>query len=213
MTTSVISVLLYGAFFAGISAIDGEYTTLQAAKALAGAAAILIGLSFVLSGFCYYWDFLDTKIAYRKYLGLAGYWFALAYSFSLLYLDPDRYYYGFFKNIFSWDMMLGIIAMALFTFMAIISNTRAMKFLGPQNWRYALRVGYIAWLLLAIRAAILEEHIWIAWMKSLEGFPPPRLLLTLFVIVVVLFRASVSLTKYMRRKKKPVPSAINNQVV
>ncbi len=42
-------------------------------KATAATAVVMMGSSLALSGFGYFWDFLDKKVIYRKYLGLVGY--------------------------------------------------------------------------------------------------------------------------------------------
>lgn len=177
------------------SIIDGRFGFLSISKALAGTSALAFGASFSLSGFCYWWDFLDTKIAYRKYLGLMGFWLALAYSFSLLIVDPDRYLFGFWKNLFTADISLGIISMLIFTFIALISRDKIMLKMGPQKWRYALRFGYLAWVLLALRAYLIEKDLWSIYLATFTGFPPPRLLLSLLVITVLVFRISIDVSK------------------
>jgi len=198
--TLELSLMIFIVFVAFTYILDGSLALLTFSKSLAGTAAILIGASFALSGFCYYFDFLDSKIGYRKYLGLMGFWFAFAYSISLLIVNPNRYLFGFFDNFFSLDYMLGLIAMAVFAFMAVISNAVAMKRLGPQNWRRAMRLGYGAWLLLAIRAYFLEGDVWFDWLQSFDSFPPSRLLLSIFVIAVLVFRLSVEVSKRIHKR-------------
>ena len=187
----IIFLLILGLIFY----LDDHFSFLTISKALAGTSALMLAASFSLSGFCYYWDFLDTKIAYRKYLGIVAYYLALAYSFSLVVLDPGKYLYGFFDNIFSADIMLGGIAMLILTFMTVISTDKMMLRMGPKKWRYALRLGYLAWVLLAIRAWFLEQEIWDVYLDDPTGFPPPRLLLSLLVIVVLIFRISIDVSK------------------
>lgn len=200
LAAGIYSVLVIVTYF-----LDGSFTILTLSKALGGTAALLLAASFALSGFCYYWNFLDTKIGYRKYLGLMGYWFALLYSFSLFVVDPDRYFFGFFENFFSVDFMLGLTAMALFTFMALISNDAAMRAMGPHTWRRSMRVGYLAWFLLALRAYFIENALWVHWFLTLRGFPPPRMLLSALVVLVILFRISIEVSKYLRRQHMQPP--------
>lgn len=211
LQTSIIAFALYGFFAAITSFLDGSLALLTWSKALGGAAAVCIAISFSLSGFCYYFNFLDTKLVYRKYFGLTGYWFAFAYSISLLFVNPKRYFYGFFDNIFSADFILGIAAMSIFTFMALISNAWAMKAMGPQNWRRGLRLGYFAWLMLAIRAYTIEKDLWMHWWQNLDSFPPPRMLLSLLVLTVILFRISIEISKFIKKHKHfintPQPNA------
>lgn len=196
-----LSLLTCVVFWLGLYFLEAGFSLANFSQALAGTAAVLIGASFALSGFCYYWDFLDTKIIYRKYLGLVGFWYALAYSISLLLVYPDRYFFGFFKNFLSADFILGLSSMAIFTFMALISTDKIMIKMGPHIWRQFMRLGYLAWFLLVLRAWFLEKDLWIDWLLARQGWPSPRLVLSFFVIAVILFRISIEFSKVIRRNK------------
>jgi DMSO/TMAO reductase YedYZ heme-binding membrane subunit len=167
------------------------FNILTVSLTLAGTGGMLIGISFALSGFCYYFDFLDRKIAYRKYIGLLGYFFAMAYAFSLLLVDPTRYYYGFTSNLLSADFILGITALIILTIMAVISNTWAMKKLGITTWRQILRLGYFAYVCLIIRAIILDYGNWELWIKGFNFLLTVRMILTVFAIGVIWLRLSM----------------------
>ena len=71
-------------------------------KTTAATAIVLMGLSFALSGVGYYWDFLDKKVAYRKYLGIVGYFFVLWHGINSLYfyflLDSNLKKFDLFNN-------------------------------------------------------------------------------------------------------------------
>jgi len=193
--TIVITVALYIFFIVVNYFLYNSTGALTFTNALAGTAALLFAGSFSLSGLCYYFDFLDTKIMYRKNLGIAGFLMALAYSISLLFTHSEVYWYGFTVAIKTPEMILGIVAMAYFTFMALISNKRAMQMLGPQTWRRLLRGGYFAWVLLGIRAYILEKDVWNAYVVHPSGIPPLRLLLSVLIILVILLRISLEISK------------------
>lgn len=193
--------LLYG-YFQSISQVN-----VLIGQAAAATASVMIGSSLALSGFCYYFDFLDTKLAYRKYLGLVGFWLALIYSLMLLWIEPEKYFYGFINNFWSADFILGLSAMAILTFMAMISNNRAMKRLGVANWRRGLRLGYLAYGMLIIRAYVLEKDIWWNWLQSLTGLPPMRLVITLLAIGVLVLRGSMLIYKLLKSKKAVVVSS------
>lgn len=173
---------------------------LAVSTATAGTAAILIGLSFAMSGFAYYFDFLDQKVAYRKYMGLTGYYIALVYTVMLLFLDSEKYFFGIFKNFFQADYLLGTSAMLIFTFIAMISNKGAMQKLGPKNWRQCLRLGYIAYALLILRAIVLEKDLWATWAVRGGILPPPRMLITIFALGVIFLRLSIIYSKYIHRR-------------
>lgn len=179
---------------------EGTITLSIVSTAIAATGGTLIGMSFALSGICYYFNFLDRQIYFRKYLGVIGYFYALLYSILLLYVDSERYLYGFFENIGTLDFILGLTVMSILTFMTAISNSWAMKVLG-HYWRMFLRFGYLAYLLLIIRAIIMESDVWYTWLLSLDGLPPVRMLLSLFASSVIILRIILEITK--RLKPKP----------
>ncbi len=170
-------------------------------KAVAGTSAVLLGMSLSLSSFGYYFDFLDRHIIYRKYFGLVGFWTALLYSIMLLFVNPARYFYGFFENLLSADFIFGLSAMIIFTFMAIISNNWAIRWLGSERWRFFLGLGYVAYALLVIRAVFIEGHLWIEWLDTVNGLPPARLLISCYAVSVLLFRASVPIARKVKGYK------------
>ena len=107
------SILLIPYFF---TAGEGVYVL----NILAGTSGILLAMSFSLSSFAYYFDFLDSKLVYRKYLGLMGYFFALAYALIVAFLNPIMYIFSFPYNLFEPTIGLAIVSIAILTFMALI---------------------------------------------------------------------------------------------
>lgn len=189
-------------FFTGyVFLLEGLLSLLSWSKVIAGTSGFLLAYSLSLSTLGYYFNFLDSKVIYRKYLGLMGYYFALLYSVMLLFVSPDRYFYGFFENFWSADFVLGLTAMAIFTVMAFISNNQALKLLGPGRWRAILRLGYLAFFLLVLRAIILEGDLWHAWIRGGEGLPPVRLVLSVVAMFVIFTHYSVYFSEWFKRGK------------
>ncbi len=160
-------------------------------KTLAGTAGVLIAASFALSGFSYYFDFLDTKLGYRKYLGLIGFYFAVLYSLFLIGLYPELYGWGLWSRLTEPEVLLGLAAMAILSLMAIISNQRLMVLLGPNLWRQILRFGYLAMIFLVTRAYLLEGDLWHTWLINMNGLPPGRLVLSIICLAVIGLRATM----------------------
>ena len=180
----------------------GKFSILSVSTALSGAAAICIGTSFALSGISYYFNFLDRMLASRRNFGLTGYFLALSHAISLLFVDKNRYYFGFFKNLDSADFALGLGAMAILSLMAAISNNWSQRRLGGHRAHFILRFGYLAYFLLIVRAFVLENSIWSNWIAHLNSLPPPKLVVTIFASCVILLRImlEISLTKAKRKK-------------
>lgn len=199
--SACFALFIFDIFFFYVFIASGPFTLLSTSNVIAATAAIMIGSSFALSGLCYYFTILDRYIFYRKYLGLIGFWLALLYSTMLLFVNPERYFYGFFENIGSLDFILGLSAMTIFTMMALISNKWAMLKIGPKNWRRLLRLGYLAYGMLVIRAFDLEKDMWTQWLQMPGGLPPVRLVISLFAVLIILLRISLIFSKHFKSKK------------
>ena len=193
---------------------DGYFNLVSFAKVMAGAANFLFAASFSLSSIGYYFNFLDTKVIYRKYLGLLGFFAALIYTLLLPIVRPDYYFYGFFDHLWSSDVLLGAGDMAIFTMMALISNNEAIQTIGPVRWRQLLRLGYVAFFLLVIRAILNNENpigadarpeMWQVYLSNPEGLPPVRLVFSVIAMAVIFFRLSVEFDKWWGQKH-PKPS-------
>lgn len=176
-------------------------------EAIGGAAALMIGVSFALSSMSYYFDFLDNKLAYRKEIGLTGYYFALTYAILLVITRPQTYFFGFFGNLISWDFILGLLAMAILTAMAIVSINKVMMKVTPLVARKILRLGYFAYFLLILRAIIVEHETWLEWFATYNGLPPARLLISFFASFVIILRIMMALSLYLKKDRKAEPVA------
>lgn len=165
------------------------------ASVLAGTSGILLAMSFSLSSFSYYFDFLDRQVVYRKYLGLLGYFYAVAYTGVIVAADPEKFFSHFPANLLSVEIGLGVLAMAIFTLMALISNAKAVQLLGGKVWKGILGWGYIAYALLVIRGIFLDAHLWQAWGSGSGTVFTVRMGLTILGIAVLLFRVSVPFHK------------------
>lgn len=170
-------------------------------SAFAGSAAFCIGFSFALAPISYYFDFLDKMLVSRRGFGVVGYFFALAYSISLLFVNEDRYLYGFLENLASMDFVLGLLAMMIFTIMALISNNWSIRKLGPVRWKIILRFGYLAYALLIIRAIVLEKDSWVLWFQSPNGLPPIRIFVSLFATLVIVCRILMIFSLHFKKEK------------
>lgn len=161
-------------------------------KSVADTAIILMGLSMMLSSLCYFWDFVDTKIVYRKYLGLMGYAFGIvhiAMSFEALQslLSAETWQEGV-----PWALATGGAAAIIFSIMALISNQYAANELGGKLWRYILRTGYLAVLLIWFHVVLLKSKYWIKWFDGgMKTLPSMSLIVAVFITLVLLMRIAL----------------------
>jgi DMSO/TMAO reductase YedYZ heme-binding membrane subunit len=176
-------------------------------KAIADASVILIGLSMLLTAICYFWDFADTKIIYRKHLGLVGFAFALTHvvlSQQSLFLLLDQ---SMWRSAAIKPVVAGLTATIIFTIMAVISNNIATKKLGGVGWRRILRTGYAALFFVLVHVAFLKAQYWINWWQSGLNRPPAlSLVVTIFIGVVLLSRVLLWISLLIKKAKTKVIS-------
>jgi DMSO/TMAO reductase YedYZ heme-binding membrane subunit len=156
-------------------------------KSFADTGMLLIGLSFALSGICYFWNFADTKIMYRKDLGLNGFYLLLTHSVYAMFFSRFTKWHQYFNesNLLSTTFALG--SLAIFAIMALSSNKFAIHELGGKNWRRLLRTGYIAFIFGLAHMGLMTYDTWLEWIQKL-GLPPFSLFVFVFGVLVVLLR-------------------------
>ena len=158
-------------------------------KSMADTAIILMGFSMLLSSVCYFWNFLDWVIIYRKYLGLIGFAFALvhvglSWTPFMSLLNADTWQQGKM-----WPVLMGAMALGIFSMMALVSNSFIARKLGFVTWKRILRTGYGAIMLVWLHVVLLKSARWITWYQGGMKTPPSlSLLVTIFMTVVVIMR-------------------------
>lgn len=174
-------------------------------QSVAWASVILIGFSFLLSGVCYFWNFADRFIIYRKHLGLVGFWYAVIHVALTLYSLSQRFnIVQYFTASHSRFQVLvdGLIAFVIFALMALISNKYSAHELGGIWWRRILRLGYIAMFFAAVHFAVVGLPLWIKWSYFKEVTIPPLGIVVLgFIYLVIVIRVLLELDVRLKRKK------------
>jgi DMSO/TMAO reductase YedYZ heme-binding membrane subunit len=171
-------------------------------KSIADTAIILIGLSMLLSGICYFWNFFDTKIVYRKQLGLVGFGFGLVHiglSFSALtsLLSAATWTKGI-----PWNWLTGVLATLIFIIMTISSNQYSAAHLGGKTWRMILRTGYLAVALILVHVVLLKSSRWLTWYQAgMKTWPSLSLIVTGFMVIVILMRLALWWSLKSKTKK------------
>ncbi len=199
LSTSVFAALVFAAGSLYLFARRGDFNLYIANKALAVDALVLIGLSLALSGLVYFWDFIDTKIIYRKFLGLAGFALAGAHISIVLWMLPEKG--GPESLTHEASEILGTLAVLIFAMMAAVSNKYAFYRLGSKRWRALLRLGYWGFIFALAHLSLLKYGGWIKWFKSFDPILPPlSLLAIIFGAAVIILRLALWLA--IRKKRK-----------
>ena len=170
-------------------------------EVLQSTAHIMIAISLLFGTFTFYTDFLDSKLGYRKYFGLTGYWYLVVHLVLLVLTDPQTNLFEPLRGNLTQDQILGGVAFLILTFMASISHDSTMIRLGPKLWRNSLRMGFLIYLVLIPRAFLLESNLWFDWYlgQGQSILMPPNLIATHVGIFVILFRLSVFPVRYLRK--------------
>ncbi len=158
----------------------GELSLQVVNRAFAWTSIILIGLSFALSGICYFWDFADKYIVYRKHIGIVGFLAALLHglisylSLSSKVRDPLA---TLAAGSSFYPTLFGMLALFIFAIMIVASNQFVIHELGPKKWRLVLRFGYVGFIFAIVHFVLLELDAWNEW-----------ILLFLFGLAVIILR-------------------------
>lgn len=203
-----VGVFVFGSLY--LFARRGNFDLYIANKVFATTALVLIGLSFALSGLCYFWDFVDTKIIYRKVLGLTGFYYSLVHIFVTLFLLPNKFPFPTWITSHWTTVIFATLGLIIFIVMAVVSRENIAHELGSKRWRQTLRVGYLAYIFIIIHFTLLKYNGWINWFNTREPFLPPLSLLEIFFaggVIGLRIALEISL-----RKKKAAHLAQTNQV-
>lgn len=196
----VFSAIVWGLVYLYIWQWFGEPTSRVLNDTFADAGFLLIGFSFALSGICYFWDFLDTKIIYRKYLGLIGFFSIIVHAYLSIFNVPFPFSSYFSTARTTTAFSAAAIALLIFFGMALISNRYAVTQLGGKRWRMALRVGYVAYLLALVHFVMRKWDAWGEWMTEKDpSFPPFGMIVLAVGVVVVLLRFALQMS-LMKKK-------------
>lgn len=176
----------------------GYFDLYIANKVLASASVILIGLSLALSGLCYFWNILDSKIIYRKYLGIIGFLLGLFHGTLSLFFLSDHF--GSPSEFLSIERLPtfvpALVALIIFLGMTLISNSHAVHELGGVQWRKMLRWGgYSGFILILFHVLPMKYKGWLTWLVTKEPSPMPPLsfFIVLFALFVLLLRVILGL--------------------
>ena len=195
---------LFGTHMVYILSFTSTQDVLMATSfAMAATASFLYAMAFSSGSLSYYIGWPNMRDGYQKQIGVMGFWFSFAYSITLLILYPNFYFYGFFDNLFTWDISLGLIAMIIFGAMTVINSKLVSPYFTWDTIKFVLGLGFVAYALLVIRAVFIEFDLWVYWLTTFDGDIPGRLVLSAVAIAVLLMRISVPLhIKYFGKPKK-----------
>ena len=187
----------------------GSYDFGIFSQVLSNVGMLLIGLSFALSGICYFWNFADHYIIYRKQLGVVGFGYVFLHGILSLFFLPEYqpvlFYYLEKETILAF--LFALIAMVIYAMMIIISTKTMIQKIGGHTWRMLLRVGYIAYAFSLVHMWLNNYTFWLRYLSGQGKSPLPSFGLLTFLagIVVIILRIAVWIST--SRKKEMIQSS------
>lgn len=166
-------------------------------KAVALAATILIGLSFLLGPLARFWPQIVPHLYLRKHLGVIGFGMAALHAImSLVLLNPANYsrFYvesGKFNLIGESSMLFGILAFLIFAAISISSLPPVENHMHPDQWKLVQRFGYIAYVFVLLHVGVMGYQGWFRSESWQYGLASISLISALFIIFVLIMRILV----------------------
>ncbi|MBI4017656.1 MAG: ferric reductase-like transmembrane domain-containing protein [Candidatus Aenigmarchaeota archaeon] len=173
-----------------------EYIPLYvSSKGISVASVALIGMSLILGPLARFWPrVFATKFYLRKYFGLLGFGLAALHSLISLMIFSPAYYPRFFEEggkltaAGELSMMFGVIALFIFSIVAITSLPSVEKTMGRKRWLDVQRAGYMAFALVGLHVFAMGYKGWTQMAAWPGGLPPITLLAFVIVAFVILMR-------------------------
>jgi DMSO/TMAO reductase YedYZ heme-binding membrane subunit len=158
-------------------------------KSLGTASLALIALSMLVTGVAYFGLGPARLLAWRKHLGLVGFWTGLAHGLvnhvllRAVGLEAEQ------KGETLHGEAAGLVALLVFAALAVLSLDAVRRRLDARAWRKGLRYGGYAGLVLAAgHAALLKGASWGNFFRTFRPFLP-----SLSLIAAALAAAAVLL--------------------
>lgn len=155
-------------------------------------AAILITLSFALGPVTYWVSQIRQWRTYRKDFGLIGYALACAHILISAWYVVDRD--GPIAYSDAMSLAVAAVSFAIFSTMAITSNSTWIRRLGYENWKALQRTGYMALVLLFLHIGLLSQG---AFFERVTGQ-----VALFFMLAVLLLRALVLLIQFATSSRR-----------
>jgi len=165
-------------------------------KGLALGSTIVIGFAFLLGPLAALRPerFL-LHLPLRKSLGLIGFGGAAVHGVISLILFSPAYYAKFYtasggiNTIGQFSLLFGILALAVFTIVAISSLPMMFERLGEARWKKLQHFGYTGYALVLLHVVVMGARGWINPESYSYGFISISLLSALFIVLVFAARS------------------------
>lgn len=169
-------------------------------KGIALSAVILIAFSYSigpLSGFRP--RTFSSLLPLRKYFGLLGFGLASTHAFISLLIFNQSYFPKFFAQngqlnlTGELSMLFGVVALFIFSLVAISSLPSIEKSMAPKHWLTIQRLGYSAFALVMLHVFVMGLEGWLKPSGWPGGLLPISLVSFIIIALVLLLRIAIIL--------------------
>lgn len=186
-----------------IKGVEIKYIPLYISnKAIAVTSVVLIGFSFLLGPLSFFFPKkFNSKLYLRKHFGLFGFGLAVVHSFISLLLFSPSYYPKFFEvsGKLSLEgelsMSMGILALFIFSIVAVSSVPSIEKGMDKKKWLFIQRLGYLAFFLVMLHVFVMGFKSWLKPSDWPGGLLPMSLIAFIVIFIVLFLRLIVLLLK------------------
>lgn len=144
-------------------------------------ATVILTLSFALGPLTHWVRRIKRWRTYRKDFGLIGYVLACAHILISAWYVVDRD--GPIAYSDAMSLAVAAVSFAIFSMMALTSNSTWIRRLGYENWKALQRTGYVALVMLFLHIGMLSQG---AFFERITGQ-----VALFFILAVLLVRALV----------------------
>ena len=175
-------------------------------KAIAMAATILIGISFVMGPLARFSQGIVRHLYLRKHIGLVGFALAAMHTLMSMILLGPAYYNRLYTSagkltlVGESAMLFGVLAIVIFSIVSITSMPPIFKHMDPRQWQFVQRLGYLAYICVMLHVYVMAYKGWSNPDAYSYGFVPVSLLSVLVIVFVLLMRVLVALFPQKIRK-------------
>lgn len=175
-------------------------------KAISLSSVIIIGISFLLGPLAKFWpERYASKFYLRKQFGLMGFGLAAIHVLiSLLIFDPSYYPRFFVEGKLTLEgelsMLFGVIALFIFSIVAITSIPSVENSMERKKWVSIQRSGYLAFFFVLLHVFFMGYKGWSNSAAWEWGLSPISLIAFIIIAFVLLARIIVIFVKRQNEK-------------
>jgi len=184
----------------------GFYNLYIINKVFGSAAAVLAGLTLLIGPLSKRFTYFSHLMTIRRQLGLVAFSLALAHIIASLVQQKRFPFPAWYQGEFI-PVIVGILAILVWGYMAYISRNKKIKEMGAEVWKKRLSLaGQLGFLGIFIHLIVMKYQGWIRWFQGQvkqtpelvnPSYPPASLFVFTIMLGIIVYRI---IAEYIVRK-------------